>query len=75
MVRILEALDALPAGGVLRARTDRRPMHLYPLLEERGFIAETQQEADGSFLTFIRRRDAQTAPSAGGSSSPPTSNP
>jgi len=75
MVRILEAADALPAGGVLRARTDRRPMHLYPLLEERGFTAETQPEADGSFLTFIRWREGLPAPSAGGSSSLPTMNP
>lgn len=74
MVRILEALDGLPAGGVLRARTDRRPMHLYPLLEDRGFTAETEQEADGSFLTFIRWRDALAAPSAGDSSSPSTRN-
>jgi len=55
MVRILEALARLPAGAELRARTDRRPMHLYPLLAERGFTADTQEQSDGSFLTFIRR--------------------
>lgn len=55
MVRILEALVGLPTGAVLRARTDRRPMHLYPLLAERGFQAETQEQSDGSFLTLIRR--------------------
>jgi uncharacterized protein (DUF2249 family) len=55
MVKILEALLALPPQWVLRARTDRRPMHLYPLLEARGFTAHTEEQADGSFLTHIRR--------------------
>jgi uncharacterized protein (DUF2249 family) len=54
MVKILEALVALPAGAELRARTERRPMHLYPHLEERGFTAATEEQPDGSFLTHIR---------------------
>ncbi|MBE7500942.1 MAG: DUF2249 domain-containing protein [Verrucomicrobiales bacterium] len=54
MVRILEALAVLPAGATLRARTDRRPLHLYPLIEERGWVAETQPEAEGSYVTSIR---------------------
>src|SRR6266576_1845155 len=29
MVKILEALTTLPEGAAMRARTDRRPMHLY----------------------------------------------
>lgn len=56
MVRILEALAALPAGSTLKARTDRRPVHLLPLLEERGFVAESQTEPDGSVVTIIRPR-------------------
>lgn len=56
MVKILEALAALPAGVELRARTDRRPMHLYDQLEERGFAGETQEQNDGSFITTIRGR-------------------
>lgn len=56
MVKILEALATLPAGTELHARTDRRPMHLYPQLEERGFTAETLEQTDGSFLTQIRHR-------------------
>ena len=55
MVRILEALSALPANASVRARTDRRPMHLYAVIAERGFTAETQAEPDGSFVTHIRR--------------------
>jgi uncharacterized protein (DUF2249 family) len=56
MVKILETLGALPDGAQLQARTDRRPMHLYAQLEDRGFIAETQEQPDGSFLTYVRRR-------------------
>lgn len=56
MVKILEALTNLPAKTGIRAHTDRRPMHLYAHLEERGFVGETTEQTDGSFLTHIRRR-------------------
>jgi uncharacterized protein (DUF2249 family) len=56
MVRILEALAALPDGAELRARTDRRPMHLLPQLEMRGFLGESEEQADGSYVTCIRRK-------------------
>ena len=56
MVKILEALATLPPKTGIRARTDRRPMHLYAHLEERGFVGETTEQTDGSFLTHIRRR-------------------
>jgi len=58
MIRILEALEALPPASRLRARTDRRPMHLYPLLEARGFVGESEEQTDGSFVTIIRRRQS-----------------
>lgn len=56
LVRILEAVTTLPEGAALRARTDRRPVHLHAQLEERGFIGETDEQSDGSFITLIRRR-------------------
>jgi uncharacterized protein (DUF2249 family) len=56
MVRVLEALAVLPTGAKLRAHTDRRPVHLYPHLEERGFTGETEEQADGSFITSIHAR-------------------
>ncbi len=56
LVTILEALAQLPDGAQLRAQTDRRPMHLYAQLEERGFVGETEAQADGSYVTSIRRR-------------------
>ncbi len=55
LVTILEALARLPEGARLRARTDRRPLHLYAQLEERGFVGETEEKEDGSFVTIIRR--------------------
>lgn len=53
LVRILEAVATLPAGARLRAHTDRRPMHLYSQLEERGLKWETIEQADGSFITHV----------------------
>ncbi len=55
MVQILEALSTLPAHAALRARTDRRPVHLHPLLEARGFKGTSEEQSDGSFVTHIRR--------------------
>ena len=57
LVKILEAVAGLPQGARLRAHTDRRPMHLYAQLEERGYVGESEEQADGSFITRIRRRD------------------
>lgn len=55
LVVILEALATLPENAELNALTDRRPLHLYPHIEDRGFVGETQKQADGSFVTHIRR--------------------
>ncbi len=55
MVRILETLATVPTGAQLSARTDRRPIHLYAQLEERGFNVVTEEQPDGSFLSHIRR--------------------
>jgi uncharacterized protein (DUF2249 family) len=56
MVRILEALASLPEGAELRAHTDRRPIHLYPQLEQRGFTGKSEEQSDGSYITYICRR-------------------
>ena len=56
LVRILETLATLPGDTNLHAQTDRRPMHLYTQLELRGFVGETKEQTDGSFITHIRRR-------------------
>ena len=41
MVKILETLADLPPNARLRARTDRRPVHLYPMLQARGFMGQS----------------------------------
>jgi uncharacterized protein (DUF2249 family) len=56
MVKILEALANRPAGTEVRARTERRPMHLYAQLEGRGFQGESEEQPDGSFVTHIRHQ-------------------
>jgi TusA-related sulfurtransferase len=55
MQRILEALAGLPDGATLRARTDRRPMLLYPNLDERGYRYETREADDDGYETRIWR--------------------
>jgi len=54
LIVILEALASLPTDVALRAHTDRRPMHLYAQLAERGFTGVTEEHHDGSFITTIR---------------------
>jgi len=55
LVKILEAVAVLPAGAELRAHTERRPMHLYAQLEERGFAGKSEEQKDGSYITKILR--------------------
>lgn len=55
MMRILTALETLPATGSLRALTDRRPMHLLDTLAERGFAAESHELPSGGWETVIRK--------------------
>ncbi len=53
MAKILEALPGIGAGGQILAITDRRPMLLYPKLEERGFAYTTEETGSGWFETRI----------------------
>ncbi len=55
MVRILEALALLPPDCSLAARTDRRPIHLFPILQSRGYAAQSEEQSDGSYTTTIER--------------------
>jgi uncharacterized protein (DUF2249 family) len=54
LVQILEQLERLPRGCTFKARTDRRPVHLYDLLSARGYVSCTEDLPDGSFLVTIR---------------------
>ena len=55
MIRILTALEQLPPGGTLRARTDRRPIHLLPELDSRGVRHVSEELADGSWISTLQR--------------------
>ncbi|HHY72496.1 MAG TPA: DUF2249 domain-containing protein [Bacillus bacterium] len=55
MMRTLAALEELPDGEELIINNDRRPMFLYPELDERGYSHETIELEDGSFQITIRK--------------------
>jgi len=55
LLGILEAVAILPPGATLRAHTRWRPALLYAELEQRGFIGESEEQSDGSYITHIRR--------------------
>jgi uncharacterized protein (DUF2249 family) len=54
MVRVLERLDALGPGDELRVVHDRRPVFLYPQLDDRGFAHETSEPSPGVVEIRIR---------------------
>jgi len=55
MVQILERLDTLPAGQRFVVLHERRPMFLYPQLDERGFLHDTEELEPGLVRIVIRR--------------------
>lgn len=55
MVRILECLDTIRPGQRLVVLHERRPMLLYPQLDERGFLHETEEIEPGLVRIVIRR--------------------
>lgn len=56
MVRVLERIETLEAGDELEVIHDRRPMFLYPQLDERGFAHETDEPEPGTVRIRIRAR-------------------
>ena len=60
LIRILEALEALPPDAELVARTDRRPLHLIAMLNDRGFGGQTNEaeEPESGYVTVIRHLDS-----------------
>ncbi|MEX2044854.1 MAG: DUF2249 domain-containing protein [Opitutus sp.] len=55
LVRILAALESLPAGTTLRAHTDREPCHLFGEATQRGFRHASKAQPDGSWITALER--------------------
>ena len=58
MVRVLEEIDRLGPGAELEVHHERRPMFLYPQLDERGLIHETDEPEPGLVRILIRRGPA-----------------
>jgi uncharacterized protein (DUF2249 family) len=54
MVRVLERLDTLRPGQRLVVLHERRPMLLYPQLDERGFAHETDEPEPGIVRIVVR---------------------
>lgn len=59
MNRILDKLGEMEPGDVLVARNDRRPLFLYPELEELGYRHTTEPLDDGSFRITIWKGDGR----------------
>ncbi|HEX4995760.1 MAG TPA: DUF2249 domain-containing protein [Methylomirabilota bacterium] len=55
MLRVLQEIDRLGPGAELEVHHDRRPMFLYPQLDERGFVHETDEPEPGLVRVLIRR--------------------
>jgi uncharacterized protein (DUF2249 family) len=55
MARVLELLAALRPGQRLEVLHERRPVFLYPQIEERGFTHETDEPEPGMVRIVIRR--------------------
>lgn len=58
MALVLERLDTLAEDEALEVIHSRRPVFLYPLLDERGFTHVTDEPAPGMVRIVIRRRAA-----------------
>jgi uncharacterized protein (DUF2249 family) len=55
LVRVLERLDTLGPGEALIVIHDRRPLLLYPQIEERGFVHRTEEPRPGLVHILICR--------------------
>ncbi len=55
LVRVLELLDQLAPGQRLVVTHERRPMLLYPQLEQQGFTHQTEEVGPGEFRITIWR--------------------
>jgi len=62
MVKILQALEDLPAGAQLLVHHVRRPVHLYDRLDELGYPHRTRDIAAGQVELRIRKPSAPGGP-------------
>ena len=54
LVRALEKVGQLQKGRKLTVRSDRKPVHLFTELENRGFTYDCNEQPDHNFITEIR---------------------
>ncbi|HTY80810.1 MAG TPA: DUF2249 domain-containing protein [Candidatus Bathyarchaeia archaeon] len=59
MLRVLERLDTLAPGESVTVLHDRRPVFLYPQLDARGFLHDTEDLERGLVRIVIRRAEAE----------------
>lgn len=55
LVRIMESLEHLPSGGRLLVHHVRRPVHLYPQLDQAGFRHQTREIGPGRVELLIEK--------------------
>lgn len=55
MMRTLEKLEEMEPGDTLKIFNDRRPMFLYPELDELGYEHDTVPLQDGGYQITIRK--------------------
>jgi uncharacterized protein (DUF2249 family) len=59
LVRIMNALAEMGDEDILVATMPHRPMHLYPILEERGYSHHTEDLPDGGAKVVIKKTPLQ----------------
>ena len=55
LLRILGVCEALEPGDRIEAQMDRRPIFLFPELEDRELLYDCVERPDGSFFLTIER--------------------
>lgn len=56
MIRTLSKLERMNKGETLVIHNDRRPMFLYPELDELGYSHETEEAPEGGYRITIRKK-------------------
>lgn len=55
MIRTLQQLELMKSGETLIIHNERRPMFLYPELDELGYSYETEAHPEGGYLITIHK--------------------
>lgn len=55
LLRILEACEQLTPGDRIEAQMDRRPVFLFPELEDRGLHYDCEEREDSGFIVRVEK--------------------